>query len=254
MEEIKYDSLFIGFVFMVSFHNSAKSILFYRSGRDKSLSLLKIIFNVSSLICSISSIPFFLIINMSLEVYKRINYVQLIFNSFMMQSLAAYILLLISKYEKKNKSDMWINVALLVTRAVFNVAYIFSEIFHHNVGIEGLYLMNLTIIIDIVIDAYVMVRFIQILEQNNRQYYHFYYNYNNNNSLKIFNLIIYWNVLTILISLFYHSIIGISIFTNFNINNTSIKLSKLSFIIYLIQISLSYLVTIDTEIKLKRVF
>ncbi|GES72632.1 hypothetical protein GLOIN_2v1574094 [Rhizophagus clarus] len=112
MEEIKYDSLFIGFVFMVSFHNSAKSILFYRSGRDKSLSLLKIIFN-----------------------YIRGSTI---------------------KYEKKNKSDMWINVALLVTRAVFNVAYIFSEIFHHNVGIEGLYLMNLTIIIDIVIDAYVM--------------------------------------------------------------------------------------------------
>jgi hypothetical protein len=98
--------------------------------------------------------------------------------------------------------------------------------------------MNLTIIIDIFIDAYVMVRFIQILQNNN--YHHYYYN----NSLKFFNLILYWNILTILLSFFYHSIIGL---------NISIKLNNLFFIIYLIQISLSYLITIDTEFKVKKI-
>ncbi|POG74505.1 hypothetical protein GLOIN_2v1574094 [Rhizophagus irregularis DAOM 181602=DAOM 197198] len=96
MEEIKYDTLFIGFVSMVSFHNFVKSILLYCSGRDKSLSFLKIIFNISSFICSITSLLFFMIINLSCEMYMRVNY----------------------------KVDMWINIVLLVTRAAFNVSLI----------------------------------------------------------------------------------------------------------------------------------
>lgn len=104
--------------------------------------------------------------------------------------------------------------------------------------------MNLTIIIDIFIDAYVMVRFIQILQESKRHYYYYSY-YNNNNNLKIFNLIIYWNILTILVSLFYHSIIGLNILNNF-------YTSKLFLLIYLTQISLSYLITIDTEFKVKK--
>lgn len=67
-------------------------------------------------------------INMSCEVYKRVNYVQIIFNYFMMQSLAAYILILTSKYEKNKseltkKVDMWINIVLFVTRATSNVSF-----------------------------------------------------------------------------------------------------------------------------------
>ncbi|CAB4388008.1 unnamed protein product [Rhizophagus irregularis] len=143
MEEIKYDTLFIGFVSMVSFHNFVKSILLYCSGRDKSLSFLKIIFNISSFVCSITSLLFFMIINLSCEMYMRVNYVQMIFNYFMMQSLAAYILILISKYEKNKseltkKVDMWINIVLLVTRAAFNVAYIFFEISYQNNHEKGI--------------------------------------------------------------------------------------------------------------------
>ncbi|UZO10443.1 uncharacterized protein OCT59_002025 [Rhizophagus irregularis] len=110
-----------------------------------------------------------------------------------MQSLAAYILILISKYEKNKseltkKVDMWINIVLLVTRAAFNVAYIFFEISYQNNHEKG------------------------IKEK---------------------------------VSLFYHSIIGLNIFNDF-------YTSKLFLLIYLTQISLSYLITIDTEFKFKK--
>ncbi|GBC47387.2 hypothetical protein GLOIN_2v1574094 [Rhizophagus irregularis DAOM 181602=DAOM 197198] len=53
MEEIKYDTLFIGFVSMVSFHNFVKSILLYCSGRDKKQHLMLHIFFLKFLIKTI---------------------------------------------------------------------------------------------------------------------------------------------------------------------------------------------------------
>lgn len=57
----------------------------------------------------------------SLDGCKKISYAQIVFGCFMMQSLAAYMLLLIKQYEHY-KFDTWMTIGLLALRAGFHVS------------------------------------------------------------------------------------------------------------------------------------
>jgi hypothetical protein len=82
------------------------------------------------------------------------------------------------------------------------------------------------LMIDMFIDAYVMVRFLQILHKSqsarNRSY--------------IFTLVMYWNLLNALTALWYHMLVGLNTFEHSPYKHVAL-------------IALSYLVSIDTENK-----
>ncbi|GES95336.1 hypothetical protein GLOIN_2v1840459 [Rhizophagus clarus] len=182
MSIITENPFFIGSVNMIGLHNFVKAVLLYRAGREKYLNLLKVIFNGS--IAAYYMIEFLFATNdLSLDECKMISYAQISFNFIMMQSLAAFMFNLIRQYEY-NKFDKLINIGLLVLRAGFHIAYIFSINPHVNQligmsfcnnGIEsGRNQLTNLVLIDLFIDAYVMVRLMQILRTSssfrNRSY------------------------------------------------------------------------------------
>ncbi|CAB4396535.1 uncharacterized protein OCT59_002641 [Rhizophagus irregularis] len=237
--------VFIGFVNMVGLHNFVKSVLLYRAGREKYLTMLKVIFNAS--ITAYYLIELLYVTNdLSLDECKKISYAQIIFGYLMVQSLAAYMFNLIKQYEY-NKFDTWMSIGLLVLRAGFHIAYIFSinphinALFNSNGQIINLTFcnngiesgrnqsMNL-VMVDLFIDAYVMVRLMQILHKSSSF---------KNRSFNIFTLVTYWNLMTVLVALWYHMLMGLN---NFEYSQSYDVIAKQASLIIL-----SYLVTIETE-------
>jgi hypothetical protein len=151
------------------------------------------------------------------------------------------MLTLVRQYER-NKSDMCMSIGLLIMRAGLHVVYSFSinpqilsdkNQLNSNICDNGTengkdYLMNL-VMIDIFIVAYVMVRFMQILRKDSNFKYRSY-------PLNEFTLVMYWNLSNVFVAFWYHMLVVFNIF-----ERSPTK--------YMALIALSYLVTIDTEIK-----
>ncbi len=64
---------------------------------------------------------FYVMTDLSLDECKELSYVQVSLDFLTMQSLAAYMLILIRQYER-NKSDMWMSIGLLIMRAGLHVS------------------------------------------------------------------------------------------------------------------------------------
>ncbi|CAG8599697.1 6908_t:CDS:2, partial [Funneliformis caledonium] len=130
----------------------------------------------------------------------------LILEIFIMQSLAAFMLTLLRRYEKSN-SEMWMSIGLLMIRAGFHLGYSYLMIPPHKLsenptslydGMKsesGFYFSNLTLI-DIIIDGYVMYRLMQILKNNPKIGYSY--------PKDMFTLVMYWNLLTVVTAFLYH--------------------------------------------------
>ncbi|RIA83308.1 hypothetical protein C1645_786714 [Glomus cerebriforme] len=235
--KVLYDTFFIGFVSMISLHNFIKSFFLYHAGSDKYLTVLKIIFNVNITIYFMIEFFFYVRNDLTLDECKTISYVQMIANFFMNQSLATFGLMLIRQYEYK-RFDAWASIVLLVLRVIFNVIYLFSINPHINIfpvsndqfnicnnGTEHKENLMLLGFIDTLIDAYVMIRLIQILRKSP----------DSKDSINMFTLVMYWNLTTVLAAFCYHN------FEHSQSNSLPIKC--------IVLIALSYLVTIDTENK-----
>ncbi|CAI2169030.1 10132_t:CDS:2 [Funneliformis geosporum] len=157
-----------------------------------------------------------------------------------MQSLAAFMLTLLRRYEKNN-SDMWMSIGLLIIRAGFHFIYTFPIIPSHNLSENptsfygekksesGYYFSHLTLV-DIIIDGYVMYRLMQILKSNPKIGYSY--------QKDMFTIVMYWNLLTVVTAFLYH------IFIALNITENKVSITSVT-----TQIALSYLITIDTGIK-----
>ncbi|CAI2187907.1 5244_t:CDS:2, partial [Funneliformis geosporum] len=172
-------------------------------------------------------------------------------------ALAAFLLWRLKQIEYSTW-DRWISLGLFFTRTILNILVIVTihnpkEEGHESICISktelSTYFQLGYICLDLLIDTFVTIRLVQILNDGNR-------NSAEVNSIigrtqssdrrtTLFTAVLYWNFLRLTIDFLYN---GITVIILFNEDHMNIDLVPIELLLCFVTISQSYLITVDAEI------
>jgi len=212
--------------------------------------MLKIIFNLSGVSHSVINYVTVMVITQC----TLLSYLTNLSNFFYRSSLAAFLLWRLKQIEYSTW-DRWISFGLFLTRTILNIVVIISfhpvdfisEGFNCRDSTERSMFFQLCYIgFDFLIDTFVTIRLVQILNDGNRNSAEVTSIIGRNNSptrrTTLFTAVLYWNFLRLTIDFLYN---GITVFTLVDHNIDKIIIQSL---LCFVTISQSYLITVDAEI------
>ncbi|RIA92618.1 hypothetical protein C1645_874644 [Glomus cerebriforme] len=240
-------SFLLGLASMAYFHNVFVSIFLYKSGHPNVnvSNMLKIIFNLSGV--SRSVITYVAI--MVMAQCALLSYLTALSNFFYRSSLSAFLLWRLKQIEYSTW-DRWISSGLFFIRTILNILVI--SILHptkedcDTFQLKSTYFQLGFIGLDLLIDTFVTIRLVQILNDGNRNSAEVTSIIGHNNTstrrTTLFTAVLYWNFLRLTIDFLYN---GITILTLLEHNIDKIIIESL---LCFVTISQSYLITVDAEI------
>nr|CAG8543150.1 12634_t:CDS:2 [Entrophospora candida] len=246
--EVPYKQFFLSYAYglssMTYFHNFFVSVFLYRSGIANVTNILKIIFNLSGV--TWSAIRYNLLMAVSIYHCKVLIYLEVFTNFLYRETLAAFLLWRLKQIEY-SAWDRWISFALFTFRTVLNPILDSDEYLQECKSDSEVarYIQLGYISIDVLIDFFVTVRLVQILNEGNR-------NSAQANSIigrrnpkrTLFTAVLYWNFMRMTVDFIYNVMAILNIY----IDNDKFYFEVLNGIQCFATIAQSYLITVDAEI------
>ncbi|CAJ0843417.1 1627_t:CDS:2 [Entrophospora sp. SA101] len=254
--EVPYKQFFLSYAYglssMTYFHNFFVSVFLYRSGIANVTNILKIIFNLSGV--TWSAIRYNLLMAVSIYHCRVLIYLEVFTNFLYRETLAAFLLWRLKQIEY-SAWDRWISFALFTFRTVLNLIVInyYQPILDSDEYLQecksdseiARYIQLGYISIDVLIDFFVTVRLVQILNEGNR-------NSAQANSIigrrnpkrTLFTAVLYWNFMRMTVDFIYNVMAILNIY----IDNDKFYFEVLNGIQCFATIAQSYLITVDAEI------
>ncbi|PKC72852.1 hypothetical protein RhiirA1_530873 [Rhizophagus irregularis] len=247
-------SFLLGLASMAYFHNVFVSIFLYKSGHPNVnvSNMLKIIFNLSGVSRSVITYVTIMVVAQC----PLLNDLNALSNFFYRSSLSAFLLWRLKQIEYSTW-DRWISFGLFFIRTILNILAI--SIFRYPSTLAGGIEISCKIVnekstffqlgficLDFIIDIFVTIRLVQILNDGNRNSAEVTSIIGRDNSpsrrTSLFTAVLYWNFLRLVIDFLYN---GITVLTLFN---HEINIIIIESLLCFVTISQSYLITVDAEI------
>jgi hypothetical protein len=214
--------------------------------------MLKIIFNLSGVSRSVITYVTIMVVAQC----TLLNYLNALSNFFYRSSLSAFLLWRLKQIEYSTW-DRWISFGLFFIRTILNILAITIshppstlaggiEISCKVFQVRSTYFQLGFIFLDFLIDIFVTIRLVQILNDGNRNSAEVTSIIGRNDSptrrTSLFTAVLYWNFLRLTIDFFYNSL------TVLTILNHNIDIIIIETLLCFFTISQSYLITVDAEI------
>jgi len=255
-----FEGWMFGLATMVFLHNLIVSMFLYKARQTNVSNIFKILFNFGGLIIYICEIWFLIVpTDVTLNECKAISYILMTGHIIHKSALSAFLLWRLRQIENKSL-DYWIGITLFFCRFCFHFAELplIKPVAGYSSEEEAMFCLSGidsgrpallgAISFDLVIDLYVTIRLVQVLNRANKNATQISSNITRKTKRSLFTAVIYWNFLRLFLAICYNATIiyyaAFSIYRELNVEITTYTNAAQVFLVIL----LSYSITADAEI------